>query len=143
MTNEERIQIVYEATWPLGKDTDDEKAFKVSGFGCHNAEVTDLVRGIFAEIGHDVEVKGIDSSFHGYKINMAVVPLSNPNEHSYEIGETVIITKADKQKARNKKGKEGNHLPDFDSGAVRKATREEIEAFFSDLKLAAPTRNIW
>lgn len=69
---------------------------------------------------------------NGFSNGMVVVPLTNPNEHDYELEEPVLVVDEDESLALKSDGTLGNHLP-HDDDATRFATSEEIDRFYDSL----------
>lgn len=71
-----------------------------------------------------------------WPLGIVLVPTSNPNSHSYMIGELVVTAKEGRNYGIKADGEQGNHLPKPHTGACRIPTKEELEKI-SLLQLAA------
>jgi|MudIll2142460700_1097286.scaffolds.fasta_scaffold243870_2 hypothetical protein len=68
-----------------------------------------------------------------YELGTVVVPLSDPNGHSYTIGEPILITKSDGRGATAIDNCAGKALPNNSSTAIRPATKNEIQQLLEDM----------
>jgi hypothetical protein len=109
-----------------------------SDFGCQRPHVAELFRALVKEIkGEDVVFsvakEGVDFSYPKYSV---IVPLSNPNSHSYPLNEPfLVVSKESNGRAGGlrMKNTDGN----THGGAWRYATDEEVTKFFTDMSVSA------
>jgi hypothetical protein len=109
------------------------KALEKADWGCQKNNVWNLISKV---VGFDFYQFGEKTLECGDSwpefIGAVVVPTSNPNSHSYILGEPVIIRGLQRE-AITLGGKYGNHLPPFEDG-LRLANPKEIEKFFEGMK---------
>jgi len=69
-----------------------------------------------------------------YELGVVVVPLSNPNDHGYAIGEPLLIIKSD-GRGTNANDFSGvcKQLPNNSLTAIRPATKNEIQQLLEDM----------
>ena len=68
-----------------------------------------------------------------YELGVAVVPVSDPNEHGYAIGEPLLIVKSDGRGANASSESVGKQLPNNSLTAIRPATKNEIQQLLEDM----------
>ena len=68
-----------------------------------------------------------------YELGVVVVPLSDPNEHNYAIGESLLIVKSDGRGANASSESVGRTLPNNSLTAIRPATKNEIQQLLEDM----------
>lgn len=108
-----------------------------SDFGCQRPHVGELFHALVLEIkGEDVVFSAKETMDFSYPKYSVIVPLNNPNSHSYPINEPFLVVAKDslgRAGGLRMKNTEGN----THGGEWRYATDDEVTRFFTDMSGSA------
>jgi hypothetical protein len=107
-----------------------DKLIRRWNFGCQEGGVREIIEKMRSISLPTVKKDGASVD---YEIGVAVVPLTDPNSHKYDLGEPVLICSKVGHGIRHSGVRGTNQLPNNSKTAIRPATLDEIEYLLDNL----------